>query len=77
MAWVTASYNVGFIIGPAMGGWLANPAEGTAGFRVLLFVAQAALSALCVAGLVVLVVKAATSIMNPPSRGNMPAPSTN
>lgn len=54
MAWVTASYNVGFIIGPAMGGWLANPAEGTAGFRVPLFVA-AALSALCVAGLWVLV----------------------
>ena len=54
MAWVTASYNVGFIIGPAMGGWLANPAEGTAGFRVPLLVA-AALSALCVAGLWVLV----------------------
>ena len=54
MAWVTASYNVGFIIGPAMGGWLANPAEGTAGFRVPLLVA-AAFSALCVAGLWVLV----------------------
>src|ERR1700722_19872541 len=54
MAWVTASYNVGFIIGPAMGGWLANPAAGTAGFRVPLFVA-AALSALCVTGLWVLV----------------------
>ena len=54
MAWVSATYNVGFIIGPAMGGWLANPAAGTAGFRVPLFVA-AALSALCVAGLVLLV----------------------
>ncbi len=54
MAWITATYNVGFIIGPVMGGWLANPAAGPAGFRVPLFVA-AALSALCVAGLVLLV----------------------
>jgi MFS family permease len=54
MAWVTATYNVGFIIGPALGGWLADPAAGSAGFRVPLFVA-AGLSALCVAGLVMLV----------------------
>jgi len=54
MAWVTASYNVGFIVGPAVGGWLANPAAGTAGFRTPLFVA-AALSALCVTGLALLV----------------------
>jgi MFS family permease len=50
MAWVNASYNVGFIIGPAVGGWLAAPELGTAGFKVPLFVA-AALSALCVMGL--------------------------
>jgi MFS family permease len=54
MAWVSATYNVGFIIGPAMGGWLANPELGPAGFRVPLFVA-AALSAVCVAGLALLV----------------------
>ena len=54
MAWVSATYNVGFIIGPAVGGWLANPDAGPAGFRVPLFVA-AGLSALCVAGLGLLV----------------------
>ena len=54
MAWVSATYNVGFIIGPAMGGWLANPAAGHDGFRMPLFVA-AGLSALCVAGLALLV----------------------
>ena len=54
MAWVSATYNVGFIIGPAVGGWLANPAAGPAGFRVPLFVA-AALSAICVVGLALLV----------------------
>ncbi|HWC64087.1 MAG TPA: MFS transporter, partial [Rhizomicrobium sp.] len=54
MAWANASYNVGFIIGPAVGGWLAAPALGTAGFRVPLLVA-AALSAICVAGLALLV----------------------
>jgi MFS family permease len=54
MAWVSATYNVGFIIGPVVGGWLANPALGSAGFRLPLFMA-AALSALCVAGLALLV----------------------
>ena len=54
MAWVSATYNVGFIIGPAVGGWLAAPELGTEGFRVPLFVA-AALSAVCVAGLALLV----------------------
>jgi MFS family permease len=54
LAWVNATYNVGFIIGPAVGGWLASPELGTTGFRVPLFVA-AALSALCVAGLALLV----------------------
>ena len=54
MAWVSATYNVGFVIGPAVGGWLANPAAGPMGFRVPLFVA-AALSAICVAGLIFVV----------------------
>ena len=54
MAWVSATYNVGFIIGPAVGGWLADPAAGSAGFRLPLFVA-ATLSALCVAGLIFVV----------------------
>jgi MFS family permease len=54
MAWANASYNVGFIIGPAVGGWLAAPALGTAGFKVPLLVA-AALSAICVVGLALLV----------------------
>jgi MFS family permease len=68
MAWISATYNVGFIIGPAVGGWLANPGAGPAGFRVPLFVA-AALSALCVAGLALLV---GESRSHPPNEHSEP-----
>jgi DHA1 family tetracycline resistance protein-like MFS transporter len=51
MSWLGAAYNIGFIVGPALGGLLANPAAGHAGFRIPLLVASA-LSAICVIGLV-------------------------
>lgn len=51
MSWLGAAYNIGFIVGPALGGMLAHPAAGHAGFRIPLLVASA-LSALCVIGLV-------------------------
>src|ERR1700749_3212137 len=41
MAWIGPTYSVGFVVGPAVGGWLADPAMGSAGFRVPLFVAAA------------------------------------
>jgi MFS transporter, DHA1 family, tetracycline resistance protein len=50
MAWVAAVYNLGFIIGPAVGGWLARPELGPAGFRVPLFAASS-LSLICATGL--------------------------
>jgi DHA1 family tetracycline resistance protein-like MFS transporter len=51
MSWLGAAYNVGFIVGPALGGLLANPAAGHAGFRTPLLIASG-LSAVCVIGLV-------------------------
>jgi MFS family permease len=51
MSWLGAAYNIGFIVGPALGGLLANPAAGHAGFRIPLLVASG-LSAICVVGLV-------------------------
>jgi MFS transporter, DHA1 family, tetracycline resistance protein len=50
MAWIAAVYNLGFIVGPAVGGFLARPEMGPGGFRLPLFAASA-LSLLCVAGL--------------------------
>ena len=50
MSWLGAAYNVGFIVGPALGGLLANPSAGHAGFRVPLLIASG-LSAVCVTGL--------------------------
>jgi MFS family permease len=41
-----AAYNIGFIVGPALGGLLAHPSAGHAGFRTPLIVC-AVLSALC------------------------------
>ncbi|HLK24888.1 MAG TPA: MFS transporter [Caulobacteraceae bacterium] len=48
MGYLGAAYNVGFIFGPGLGGLLARPAEGPAGFRAPLLVAAvlAAISAL-------------------------------
>jgi DHA1 family tetracycline resistance protein-like MFS transporter len=50
MSWLGASYNIGFIVGPALGGLLAHPASGHAGFRIPLLIASG-LSAVCVIGL--------------------------
>ncbi len=47
MSLLAAAYNIGFIVGPAVGGLLAHPDVGTAGFHIPLYVA-AFLSALCV-----------------------------
>jgi len=52
MSWLGAAYNIGFIVGPALGGLLANPAAGHAGFRTPLLIASS-LSAICVVGLTV------------------------
>jgi MFS family permease len=52
MSLLGAAYNIGFIVGPALGGLLAHPSAGHAGFRIPLLVASC-LSALCVAGLAV------------------------
>ncbi len=46
MSLLAAAYNIGFIVGPAVGGLLAHPELGTAGFHIPLYVA-AFLSALC------------------------------
>lgn len=50
MSLLGAAFNIGFIVGPALGGLLANPAAGHAGFRTPLFVCSS-LSAVCVIGL--------------------------
>src|SRR5215475_2284437 len=50
MSWLGAAYNIGFILGPALGGLLVNPAAGHAGFRTPLLIASS-LSAICVVGL--------------------------
>jgi MFS transporter, DHA1 family, tetracycline resistance protein len=51
MSWLGAAYNIGFIVGPALGGLLAHPSAGHAGFRIPLLVASS-LSAICVIGLI-------------------------
>jgi MFS transporter, DHA1 family, tetracycline resistance protein len=50
MSMLGAAYNLGFIVGPGLGGMLANPAAGHAGFRLPLIIA-AALAALCAIGI--------------------------
>ena len=50
MSWLGAAYNIGFIVGPALGGLLADPAAGHAGFRVPLLIASG-LSGVCAIGL--------------------------
>ncbi|MGH6872386.1 MAG: MFS transporter [Rhizomicrobium sp.] len=54
MSLLGAAFNVGFIVGPALGGLLAHPAAGHAGFRIPLFIC-ASLSAICVLGLALFV----------------------
>ncbi len=54
MALLGAAYNLGFIVGPSMGGLLARPAEGPAGFRLPLLVASAlAAASVCLIGVFV------------------------
>ena len=69
MSWLGAAYNLGFIVGPALGGMLANPSAGHAGFRVPLLIASG-LSAICVTGLVTFLKESRTHqrIGNRPSR---------
>ena len=50
MSLMSAAFNLGFIVGPAIGGILANPAAGHAGFRVPLL-AAGTLSGICALGL--------------------------
>jgi MFS transporter, DHA1 family, tetracycline resistance protein len=51
MALLGAAFNIGFIVGPALGGLLAHPSAGHIGFRIPLMVCSA-LSATCVVGIV-------------------------
>ncbi len=51
MSLLGAAYNIGFIVGPALGGLLAHPSAGHAGFRIPLLIASS-LSAVCVIGLI-------------------------
>jgi len=46
MSLLGAAYNIGFIVGPALGGLLAHPSAGHAGFGLPLFVCSG-LSAIC------------------------------
>lgn len=50
MSQLGAAYNVGFIVGPAVGGLLAHPGAGHAGFRIPLLAAST-LSILCATAL--------------------------
>ena len=45
-----AAFNIGFIVGPALGGLLAHPSAGHIGFRIPLIVCSI-LSAICVTGI--------------------------
>ena len=50
MSYLGASFNLGFIVGPAVGGLLAHPSAGPIGFRIPLLCASS-MSALCLVGL--------------------------
>lgn len=54
MSLLGAAFNIGFIVGPALGGLLARPELGHRGFQAPLFVC-AGLSAICVVALTLLV----------------------
>ena len=54
MSLLGAAFNIGFIVGPALGGLLAHPEAGHSGFQTPLFVC-AGLSFVCVMALVALV----------------------
>jgi MFS family permease len=54
MSLLGAAFNIGFIVGPALGGLLAHPEDGHRGFQTPLFVC-AGLSFVCVMALIALV----------------------
>lgn len=54
MSMLSAAYNLGFIVGPALGGLLAHPSAGHAGFRLPLIVA-ASLAGICALGIALFV----------------------
>ncbi len=54
MSMLGAAYNLGFIVGPALGGLLAHPDAGHAGFQLPLIVA-ASLAGICALGIAVFV----------------------
>ncbi|MBV8977599.1 MAG: MFS transporter [Alphaproteobacteria bacterium] len=54
MSMLGAAYNLGFIVGPALGGLLAHPSAGHAGFRLPLVVASG-LAGLCAVGITLFV----------------------
>ena len=54
MSMLGAAYNLGFIVGPALGGLLANPSAGHDGFRLPLIVASS-LAGLCAIGIALFV----------------------
>jgi len=51
MSWMSASWNVGLIVGPSLGGLFAKPSLGPVGFQLPLFIASGlfATSAACIA----------------------------
>jgi MFS family permease len=59
MSLLGAAYNIGFIVGPALGGLLANPSAGHAGFGLPLFVCSG-LSAICAMSLIFFVPESRT-----------------
>src|ERR1700754_1500426 len=54
MSMLSAAYNLGFIVGPALGGLLAHPSAGHAGLRLPLIVA-ASLAGICALGIALFV----------------------
>ncbi|HEV2563371.1 MAG TPA: MFS transporter [Rhizomicrobium sp.] len=54
-----AAFNIGFIVGPALGGLLAHPSLGHAGFRIPLFLCSA-LSAICATSIALFVKESRT-----------------
>src|SRR5437763_12043655 len=54
MATLGAAYNIGFILGPVAGGFLAKPSAGTLGFQIPLLAASA-LAACSAAGIAIVV----------------------
>lgn len=54
MSMLGAAYNLGFIVGPALGGLLAHPSAGHAGFQLPLIVASS-LAGICAIGITIFV----------------------